>query len=402
MNDFQAQKQISTEVEGREEIGFLDFALALAKRKRLLIGAPLVSAVAAGALTFALPDTYTATTTLMPPQQAQSSAAALLSQMGGVAGAVAGGAGLKNPNDMYIGMLKSQTVADRLIKKFNLKQVYGKQSQELTREVLAKKSAIIAGKDSLISITVEGTDKKLVAEMANGYVNELTELTKVLAVTSAGKRRMFYEHEFEQAKNNLAGAEMALKANLGTHGVVSVDSESRAIVETLGRLRAQATAKEIQLNSMSAFVTPNNPEYRKVQEELSSLKGQLAKLENGPNKDTLAEPQSTDTPAGLANVKLLRDVKYYQMLYELLAKQYEIARIDEAKDPAVIQVLDPAIEPERKAGPKHVAIAVGVFFLTLIIMIGWIIAKEGVLLSMMNDRETEKWANFKRQLRGKA
>jgi uncharacterized protein involved in exopolysaccharide biosynthesis len=337
---------------------YLAFALVFAARKRLIVGVPMIVAVFAAAISFAIPNVYKASTKLLPPQQSQSGAAALLSQLGGVAGFAAGVTGLKNPNDLYIGMLKSRTIADKLIAQFNLKQAYDSKLQEKTRRELEANTVITSGKDGLITVEVEGTDRKLVAPLANAYIAELLKLTRVLAVTEASKRRVFFEQQLELSKDNLFVAETALKRALDVKGVISVDGESRAIVETIGRLRAQVSAKEIQLNSMTAFVTPANPTYRRAEEELNSLRAELSKLENGRGGEMGNATVVPGKQEGLENIKLLRDVKYYQMLYELLAKQYEVARLDEAKDPSVIQVLDPAIEPELKSGPKRAIIVI--------------------------------------------
>jgi uncharacterized protein involved in exopolysaccharide biosynthesis len=213
------------------------------------------------------------------------------------------------------------------------------------------------------------------ADLANAYVDELINLTKFLAVTEASKRRLFFEQQLEMSKNNLAAAEFSLKNALDTRGVISVDADSRAIVETVGNLRAKVSAKEIQLNSMNAFVTSNNPEYRRTQEELNSLKAELSKLENGrPNSSQ--DDENKGSKEGLKNIKILRDVKYYQMLYELLAKQYEAARLDEAKDSAIIQVLDPAIVPERKFAPKRAVITVLTGLFALIVSVFWAFISE--------------------------
>lgn len=335
------------------EISVLDLAIVLAKYKKTILGVTLGAGVVAALVSFALPKEFKATTRLMPPQQ-QTGAAGLLSQLGGISGAAAGVAGLKNPNDLYIGMLNSRTVADNMIARFDLKKVYGTDSQERARIELAEHSSISSSRDGLITIEVLDKDQKRAAPLANAYVQELVKLTKSLAVTEAGQRRLFYERQLEKAKNDLANAEVKLKGAIDTRGFVSVDAESRGMAETVAKMRAQVSAKEIQLNSMSAFITADNPAYRQVQEELASLRAQLAKLENG-------RPASTATTdagqvQGLENVRTLRDVKYYQMLYELLAKQYELARLDEAKDASIIQVLDPAVEPERKSKPRRALI----------------------------------------------
>jgi len=356
-----------------KQISILDMLIALAKHKKLMLGLPVAGAVLAAGIAVALPNVYKSGTVLLPPQQQQSSASAILSQLGGMAGMAAGAAGLKNPNDVYIGMLKSRTIADKLIARFDLKKVYETDSQEKARKRLIEKSSIGAGKDGLIAIEVESGDPKLAAQLANGYVDELLQLTRVLAVTEAGQRRVFFERQLELAKNNLAKAEMLLKGSLDTRGVVSVDGESRAVVETVARLKAQVSAKEIELNSMRAFVTSSHPEFQRATEELNSLRAELSKLENGRDGDAGKE-EKTGNVRGLENIQRLRDLKYYQMLYELLAKQYEAARLDEAKDPSLIQILDKAVEPERPVQPQRALIvilgaAVGLFLAVLMAFI---------------------------------
>jgi tyrosine-protein kinase Etk/Wzc len=334
------------------DLGLIDLLIMLARHKKKLMGSALLAGLLAAGGSFLLPDVYSANTKLLPPQQAQSGAAALLSQVGGAGSLAAGMTGLKSPSEMYIGMLTSRTVADRLIAAFDLKKVYGTQSQDETRDALSRATAIAVGKDGLISIEVEDQDRALVARLANAYADELKRLTSVLALSEASQRRLFFEQQLELAKNRLAQSEISLKQALGTRGVISVDAESAAIVETGARLRAQISAKEVQLASMKAFVTADNPEYRRVVEELSSLRNELAKLQNGRPSESTGQPVS----GGLENIAMLRDVKYYQMLYEVLAKQYEMARLDEAKDHAVVQVLDPAVTPERRARPKRALI----------------------------------------------
>lgn len=386
-----------------DEIGLFDVLIILAKYKKRLLVAPLVAAVLSVGISLVLPNTFQATTKLLPPQQAQSGTAALLSQLGGAAGAVAGGiSGLKNSNDLYMAMLKSRTVADKLIAKFDLKKKYELESMEKVRAHLAANTAVALGKDGLISVTVEDKDQKMVAQLANAYVGELLQLTKVLAVTEAGQRRVFYEQQLEQAKDNLAKVEGELKNALDQRGVISVDTESRAVLETVARLRAQASAKEIQLNSMSAFVTRDNPQYRRAEEELASLRAELAKLENGRGpSDAGDRAASPGGQSGFQNAKLLRDVKYYQMLYELLAKQYELARLDEAKDPAIVQVLDPAIEPERKAKPHRATIVLLSTAIVFLLALVSAFVAEARRSFLKTERGMAQWGELKALLSSK-
>lgn len=376
-----------------QEVGLLDLMILFAKRKKQIIGVPLAAAAIAAAVSFAVPDVYKASTKLLPPQQGQSSAAALLSQLGGAAGLAAGVAGIKNPGDLYVAMLKSRTIADNLIKRFELQKRYDVDLIEKTRKTLEENTTVTSGKDGLIVIEVEDEDQKQVAPLANAYVDELLKLTKIIAVTEGSQRRIFYENQLAQAKNNLAVAEIALKSKLDTSGVVSVDGDSRAIVETVGRLRAQISAKEVQLNSMGAFVTTSNPAYQRVNQELSSMRSELANLENGRSSATRKSEKAL-SPEGLANIKLLRDVKYFQMLYELLAKQYEIARLDEAKDPGIIQVLDSAVEPERKFKPKRVLIVVLAALAAFCATIAWAIFDEARQSAQRTQKGRRKWAEL--------
>jgi uncharacterized protein involved in exopolysaccharide biosynthesis len=381
--------------EVASESGILETLVVVARRKKFVLLLPLAVGMVAAAISVALPNVYKAGARLLPPQQ-QSTGMALLSQLGGGAGLAASVAGLKNPNDLYVAMLKSRTIADRLITRFDLKTVYETNSPEEARTELANNTSVLSGKDGLIVIEVEDHDKKRVALIANAYVDELLSLTKTLAVTGAGQRRMFFEKELEAAKNNLAKAEMALKQSLDSGGVTSVDAESRAVIERLARLRAEVSAKVIQLGAMRAFVTEANPEFVRVSEELKSLRNELTRLENGNGNPALNVAQ---TPEGLQSIKILRDVKYYQMLYELLSKQYEFARLEEAKDPSLIQVLDSAIEPERKVKPRRAFIVLGSMLATLLGAIAWVIAQDKKKRLLSSPVMTEKWKELSSLIR---
>ena len=374
----------------------LDKLIVLAKRKKLIIFVPLLFGVLAAAGSFLIPDSFKATTKILPPQQAQSGAAAILSQLGGVAGAAAGAAGIKNPNDLYIGMLKSRTIADNLIQRFNLKEDYDEKTMEKTRLELEQNTTITSGKDGLLTIEVADHGREKVAQIANAYADELLKLTKVIAVTEAGQRRLFFERQLTLTKENLAHAEAELKSSFGTHGVISVDSESRSIVETVARLRATIAAKEIQLGAMRAFVTESNQDYRRLREEISSARAELARLENGAPSLQVKDGQYAN---GLENIKVLREVKYQQMLYELLSKQYEVARLDEAKDSSIIQVLDKAIVPERKFKPKRAILVLLFMFMGFLSAIAWAFIADSLARRTASASGREKLNELKMHLR---
>lgn len=376
-------------------IDALDVLTILARRKKLVFGLPLAVALCAALASMLLPNVYRANTRILPPQQAQSGAAALMAQLGGVAGAAAGAAGIKNPNDLYLGMLRSRTVADRLIARFDLRKVYDREYYEQVRKELEGNTTVTSGKDNLINIEVEDTDRQRAADMANAYAEELLRLTKQLAVTEAAQRRLFFERQLQQSKDNLSQAEATLKGALDTRGVISVDSQSRAMVETVARLRALIATKEIQIHSMRAFVTTDNQDYKRASQELASMRQELARQENGAAPGSTAAP----SPGGLENIKILRDVKYYQMLYEMLAKQYEIARLDESKDASIIQVLDKAQLPERKAKPRRAVITIMAAFVAFCLTVLWVLSSGLMALARHDPARVQKLDALRHALR---
>jgi tyrosine-protein kinase Etk/Wzc len=339
--------------EQSEQADLVGFAIILVTRKRLILIVSAAAFILSAAFSIVLPNQYRADVTILPPQQNNSGmAAAMLSQLGGGAGLAAGVASLRTPNEMYVGLFRSRAVVDKVIQKFGLQKREDDASMEAARKSLEANTTIAIGKDGLIDLEVVDREQKLVAPIANTFVAELQNLVRQLAVTEASQRRVFFERELVAAKNSLVAAELTLKRALATSGVASPDAETASLLENTARLKSQAAAKEVQLRSMRAFVTPNNPEYRKLEEEVSSLHTEIEKLQGGNDSDghKVQEP-GNDRATG--NVQLYRDLKYRQMLYELLAKQYEAARLDEAKNPALIQVVDQATEPERKFKPRR-------------------------------------------------
>jgi uncharacterized protein involved in exopolysaccharide biosynthesis len=342
-----------------DQIRVLDLLIVLAKRKRIVLGVPFIVAIGAAIFSLLLPNIYTGTTQILPPQQSASSASALLSQLGGASGGLAsapgGVLGMRNPNDLYVGMLKSRTVADNLIARFDLNKIYEQKLQSNTRSILQGNTAIAAGRDGIITVEVDDKDPKRAAEIANAYVDELMKLTRVLAVTQASQRRLFFEQQLTQAKDNLTATEITARQGLQKGGLAQVDAQGRSMIEVTARLRAQISTKEVQLGAMRTFAAEGNPELQRTQEELQALKRELGRVEGSSLVTAIGGREKSDN-SGLDNLSRLRDVKYYEFLYELLAKQYELAKIDEAKDATIIQVMDWAIQPDRRAKPKRTLI----------------------------------------------
>ncbi len=390
-----------------DEVSLLDLLIVLAKHKRIVLGVPFVAAVVVAIISLLLPNIYTGTTRILPPQQSASAASALLNQLGGALGGLgglgglAGGAlGVRNPNDLYVGMLKSRTVADNMISRFELGRLYGEDRLSDIRKRLENETTIAAGREGIITIEVNDKDPKRAADMANAYVDELMKLAKVLAVTEASQRRLFFERQLLQVKDNLTGAEIAARQGLQKGGLAQVDAQGRSMIEVTARLRAQVSVKEVQIGAMRTFAAEGNPELQRTQEELQALKRELARVEGSSPIATVGKSEAAGG-SGLDNLGRLRDVKYYEFLYELLAKQYELAKIDEAKDATIIQVMDEAIEPDRKSKPKRTLIVFVSVLAALIVSVFWAFVREAKARAESDPAQTSRLKTLRGYLRWK-
>jgi len=398
------RKDASADQPADDEVSLLDLLIVLAKHKRTVVGAPFVAALLAATVSLLLPNVYTATTRILPPQQSASAASALLNQLGGVLGGLAGAGGgalgVRNPSDLYVGMLKSRTVADNLISRFDLGKVYDQDYLSSTRTRLENLTTITSGRDGIIIIEVDDKDPKRAAELANAFVDEVMKLTKTLAVTEAAQRRLFFERQLLQAKDNLTGAEIAARHGLQKGGLAQVDAQGRSMIEVTARLRAQISVKEVQLGAMRTFAAEGNPELQRTQQELEALRRELGRIE-GSSPVSISGKGGASGNAGLDNLGRLRDVKYYEFLYELLAKQYELAKIDEAKDSTIIQVLDKAIEPDRKSKPKRVLVTLLTAFVALFMAVAWAFIHEAAQRARADPERGSRVETLRNYLRWK-
>lgn len=377
------------------ELSLLDLALVLARHKDLVFKLTAAAAIVAAAVSFALPNIYTGTTKVLPPQQSSSAAAAMLSQLGGLASLAGGIGGIKNPADTYIGMLKSRTVADKLIQRFDLMTVYDEKYPSTTRKELASLTSITSGKDGILTIEVDDEDPQRAADLANAYVDELLKLTTVLAVTDAAQRRLFFERQLSQAKEKLTLAEAAAKQAIDRGGLSNVEAQGRAALELTARLRAQVAVKEVQISAMRGFAAAQNPNLRMAEQELAGLKAELAKIDG---TQTSGETSSGNNE-GFASLRLVRDVKYHEVVFELLAKQFELAKLEEAKDSSVVQVMDVAVAPDRKSKPKRAIIillaTIAGFLLSLIV----VFVKEAWANGQRDPVQAERYAKLREQIK---
>lgn len=331
--------------ETEDEISLLDLAITIKENIKLLVLAPLVAGVVALGGSFLIPPTFTASTSFLQPQQQQGAAAAMLQGLGALGGLAGAATGLKNPADQYVAFMKSRSVQDALVKRFDLQKRYEADLHEDALKKLGTAARVSAGKDGLIKVEVDDKEPAFAAQLANAHVEELRKLLDRLAVTEAQQRRVFYEQQLEQTKAKLAVAQSALQRSGINEGALR--AEPKMAAEAYAGLKAAVTAAQVKLQSMRTYLTEQSPEFKLAQSELGALQGQLSKA--GSTNNAAADDDY---------IVKYRDFKYQETLFEMFAKQFELAKLDEARDGALIQVVDVAQTPERKSKPKKAMIAV--------------------------------------------
>jgi uncharacterized protein involved in exopolysaccharide biosynthesis len=338
-----------------ERITLLDVAVPLAQNLKLLFATALAAGLLALGVTYVIAPTYTARSTFLPPQQQQSAAASTLASIGALAGLVGAAGGIKSPADQYVSLIQSATVSDRLIEQFELMKVYDKKYRVDARKVLRENVRVSLGKkDGVISIEVDDEDPKRAAALANAHVDELRRLTSRLALTEAQQRRIFFEAQLDKTRESLTKAQRALQASGISAGALK--AEPKAAAEGYARLKAEATGAEVRLQALRRTLVDDAPEVQQQLATLAALRAQLARAE-----------QATESSGGPDYVGKYRDFKYHETLFELFARQYELARLDESREGTLIQVVDTAVPPEKRTRPKRVLTSVAVALGTLVL-----------------------------------
>ena len=391
------QSKVVPPASGEDEISFLDLIIVLVKHKMVIIGLPVVAALMAYAASFLMTDIYTATTKILPPRATQSASAALVAQLGGLGGLVGGGSGISGSNDLYIAMLEGRTIGDNMTLRFGLTKTSAPSSSS---QISAKswKARFRTDKGGVIVVSVEDEDPKRAAEIANAYIDELFKMTSGMALTDISQRRLFFERQLALAKDSLDKAEISAREALERRGVASVNNQGMSLVQSASQLRAQITVKEVQVGGMRTFATDRNPELLRAQQEIEVIKRELAKLEGSGGAKTATNGSSGNN---LEGIHLLRGLKYAEGLYEAMAKQYELAKVDEAKDAPLIQVMDKAVEPEQPSLPNRMLIVAISMIVALILSVLWAFVLEAVKKANGDPRQAKRLETIKRYLSGR-
>jgi len=367
-----------------DEINLIDYFLVLLKHKWMIFWIVALAIIFSVVVSLLMPKMYTATARVLPPKEPDSGLSALLTQSGGPLGGLAGSFVTgKTTSDLYVGMLKSRTVADVLIKEFDLKELYKKKYLEDVYRHLAKRINIkVSRKDQIISVSVEDKDPKRAADMANTYLDALDRINRTVNITEGQRKRIFLEKRLKEAKDDLSRAEIALKEFQEKYGLVSIEEQAKVAIEGAAKIKGEIIVAQTELEVLKQFGTERQNEAVMLKSKITELQNQLKKIESSnPGISALKahemkEGESNfyipfnELPAlGMQLARLMREAKIQEKVFELVTSQYEMAQIEEAKDVNTIQVLDRAVPTDKKSSPKRALIvilsAVVAFFLSI-------------------------------------
>jgi uncharacterized protein involved in exopolysaccharide biosynthesis len=353
-NEIQAQQPLLE----TEEINLLELLRVIARRKSVIIRICAVAVILSVFYSLSLKNIYTASAKILPPQKDSGGGlSTLLSQAGGLAALAGGMGGLGGSADLYLGVLKSRSVADAVIKRLNLQKEFKAKTIDDARNRLAAAVTFKAGKDGIISIDADSKDPQQAAQLANTFVDELGRRSVELNLSKAGTERMFLEKRLEVVKQDLRNAENDMKAFQERYKSFKVDAQATAAIEGIARLKAEIITKEAQLASLSNTMTDENSEVKTLKAGISRLKSQLGSMSGSGDSDAI--PAVGNIPAlGMEYVRKMRELKTQEAIFEQLTKQYEVAQINEAKDTSSVQVLDEAVVPLKKSKPKRTMIVI--------------------------------------------
>ena len=399
MTDSTHKAEITSVPEIAEEINLLEYIYIIVKYKKMILLTCVVTFVIACGLTLLMPNIYTSTARILPPQENSSSLSSMLGNMGDLASltgiSVGGGSG-----DLYAGMLGSQTISDVVIDKFHLMEVYDQETRVETQEKLNHLVNISIGEDDgIISVKVEDEDPVRAANIVNTYVSELIKLNVKLNLSNASKERLFLENRLASVTGDLVDAEEGLKTFQKKNRAISIDDQASVVIEAAATLRGELASKEIELGVLLSVQTEHNPQVMALREGIAQLKNQILRLERSPEGEKVSEDIFLTTAAmpelGTQYVRLLRDFKVKEAIYELLIKQYEMAKITAAKNTSNIQVLDHGGVADKKSKPSRALIVLIATFVAGFMSVLYAFLRE--YGQQMGESDRQLWNKIKKE-----
>jgi len=338
---------------------------------------------------FLIPTKYDSFTQLMPPDS-DASGGAILAALATKGGDALGGyasnlLGVKSTSGVFIGILRSRTVEDALVSKFDLRKVYWVRRWEDARKELESRTYIAEDRKSgIITIRVRDDDPQRAKAMAQAYVDQLNIAVATLSTSSARREREFLESRLKAVKQELDKAAQEFSQFASKNTAINVPEQGKAIVEAAARLQGELIAAQAQREGLAQIYTANNARVRAAQANINELQHQLDKLvglESASGSSPFGSPDGSPYPSirqlpllGVKYSDLFRQTKIQEAVYETLTKQYELAKVQEAKEIPTVKLLDPPNFPEQKASPHRTAIIVFVMLIALALGCIWLIA----------------------------
>lgn len=359
------------------------------KQRRFLLRATVWGLALSAILALVIPKRYDSTTRLMPPGNQSSSGMAMMAAMAGKGGTGLSSLaddllGMKTSGDLFIDILRSRTVADRLIGRFDLRRVYRDRYWQDARKDLAKNTGIAEDRKSgVLTITVTDRDSERAAEIARSYVEELDRLVAQVTTSSARRERIFIEQRLVTVKQDLDRASREFSEYASQNAAIDIDAQGKATVEAAARLEGETIAAQSELEGLERIYTKENVRARSLQARVDELRSQLHKIGGDPAGASGGKPGAAGEFPSIRQLPLLgvkwadlyRETKIQETVYELLTQQYEMAKIEEAKEIPVVRVLDPADVPEKKSFPPRMVISGLGMLLTLVVTCTCILGK---------------------------
>jgi uncharacterized protein involved in exopolysaccharide biosynthesis len=370
--------------------------LAWANR-RVILRATVVGLLVSTVMAFLIPKRFQSTARLMPPDQGGSgmgmammaaASGSIGSQLGSSMGSMAGDLlGLKSSSDLFIGILQSRTVQDDLINKFDLRKVYWDRRMEDAREDLGKHTTVSADRKSgIIAIEVVDNSPTRAAAMAGEYVSELNLVVTQLNTSSAHRERVFLEDRLTQVKQDLETAEQNFSQFATKNIALDIPTQGKAMIEAAATLEGQLIAAQTELEGLKQVYADGNIRVRSTQARVDELRRQLEKGLDGKSNDSGAPnardqhtlfPSIRELPAlGVGYADLFRNDKIQEVVFQTLTQQYELAKVEEAKETPSVKVLDPPNVPEKRSFPPRLLIIVIGAVLTMAGSVSWVFGKQ--------------------------
>jgi tyrosine-protein kinase Etk/Wzc len=390
-----------------QEVTSLDMLTWLGEGKRLIATAAAAAAMIALSVALLLPSKYTARATFLPPANSQGSAVptAAAAALGALGGAAAGFAP-KTADELYLALFRTDSVTRALDERFQLRERLEVETfEDLRTEILKVVRVALDRRSGVISIDVDDKEPMFAAQVANALGDEVAKVLSRLAVTEAQQRRAFFEQQVQVTQEALIRAEDDLRAFQERSGVIAIDKQAEALLLGSAQVRSLIAEREVQLRVLRATATPENPDVLRLRTEIDALRSELRGLEA-----RRTEAGSTGTSdlridrlpsAGIDFLRARRNVKLQETLLEGMVRQLEAAKLDEAREGPALQLVEAAVAPDRRSGPKRSMIVIGTVMAAVaaaclfILLRGWLRASRAtnpkVDSSLARVRQAWRW-----------